>query len=223
MKWKIDKDWRNHLEDALSSDYFKNLSNFIEKEYRTKKIYPASKDIFRALELAPLEDVKVVIIGQDPYPKAGESNGLAFSVTTGVKIPASLRNIFKEIELEYGKKSEAESKYEGDLTCWAKQGVLLLNTILTVEEGSPGSHKNMGWEKFTDEIIKIISKKGGVVFMLWGARAKNKLGLIDQSKNLVLTSIHPSQPSRSDVFAGNNHFIEANDWLKKNGKEEVVW
>lgn len=220
---KLSKGWYELLEDTIRSDSYQGLLRFLKTEYGSKQIYPDKEDIFKALNLTPIESVRVVIIGQDPYPREGEADGLSFSVKKGHKIPAGLRNIFKEIKREYKTEPLALTESEGELSCWAKQGVLLLNSILTVETGKPNSHKNLGWEIFTDEIIRIVSGRSGVVFMLWGSEARKKKELIDSEKNLILEANHPSQPSRFSVFAGNNHFIKANEWLKSKGLDEIVW
>jgi uracil-DNA glycosylase len=223
MQVEIEKRWKDMLKDHLQKEGFKNLADFVKNEYKTKEIYPEAKNIFRSLSLTPLEKVKVVIIGQDPYPREGEADGLSFSVKKGLKIPSGLKNIFKEIEREYGAKPLALTKHQGDLSSWAEQGVLLLNSILTVEAGKPGSHKHIGWEELTNEVISRVSDKGGVVFMLWGSVARQKKAQINPEKNLILEANHPSQPSRYSIFAGNNHFKRANEWLKSKGLDEIVW
>ncbi|HRV75900.1 MAG: uracil-DNA glycosylase [Candidatus Nomurabacteria bacterium] len=228
MEAPIDKTWKLALGAVFKSKEFKSLACFIKKEYSSKKIYPESKNIFRALNLTPLDEVKVVIIGQDPYhgSEGGlpQAQGLSFSVTEYIKNPPSLQNIFKELEAEFNKKPEAEIKFNGDLTSWAKQGVLLLNSTLTVEAGKANSHADLGWESLTNEIIKLISNKcDGVVFLLWGAYARKKKKLIDANRHLVLESAHPSPFSAYSGFFGNNHFRRVNEWLKYHGKDEIVW
>lgn len=223
MDFEIEKSWESVLKDVLESEEFMSLVSFVKKEYQEKEVYPRPENIFRALSLTPIGDVKVVILGQDPYPRPDESDGLCFSISPGFRTPAGLRNIFKEIRNEYGEMCKAESEYGGDLSFWAGQGVSLLNTILTVEDGRPGSHKGIGWEVFTDEIIKAVSSRGEVVFLLWGAAARKKSSIIDEGINLVLTANHPSQPSRNATFAGNGHFLKANAYLKEHGKTEIVW
>lgn len=224
MEVKIEKNWKIALEKHFRSEGFRDLADFVKQEYRNKIVYPESENIFRALNLTPLEKVRVVIIGQDPYHGAGQAQGLSFSVPLRTKNPPSLVNIFKELEAELGKKAEAEVKFGGDLGCWAKQGILLLNAVLTVEAGKASSHANHGWEDLTDEIIRTVSEKGdGVVFMLWGAYAKRKKALIDGKKHLVLESAHPSPFSVHGGFFGNGHFVKANRWLKDHGKTEIVW
>jgi uracil-DNA glycosylase len=223
MQIEIEKSWKDTLSDHLDTENFKSLAEFVRDEYSKKQIYPKPENIFKALNLTPLEKVKVVILGQDPYPREGEADGLSFSVGKGYQIPVGLRNVFKEIEQEYGAKPIALTESGGDLGCWARQGVLLLNSILTVESGRPGSHKNLGWENFTDEVIRRVSDRGNVVFMLWGAKAKQKVSLINSNKNLILEANHPSQPSRYSIFAGNGHFIKANEWLRSKDLDEIVW
>ncbi len=224
MEVQIERGWKEKLEDSFGSTEFRGLAKFVKGEYGQKNVFPESKNIFRALNLTPLEKVKVVILGQDPYHGAGQAQGLSFSVPAGVKNPPSLQNIFKELESELGKKSEAETKYHGDLSCWARQGVLLLNTVLTVESGKAGSHSNRGWEDLTDDIIKTVSKEcDAVVFLLWGSYARKKKGLIDTKKHLVLESVHPSPLSVHGGFFGCGHFKKANEWLKERAKKEVIW
>lgn len=224
MEVEIEKNWKLVLAEHLKSDDFGGLADFVKKEYETKKIYPEAKNIFRALNLTPLERVKVVIIGQDPYHGKDQAQGLSFSVPADLRNPPSLQNIFKELELELGKKAEAEVKFSGDLSCWANQGVLLLNAVLTVEAGKAGSHANRGWENLTDEIIRTVSDRGeSVVFMLWGAYARKKKDLIDIKKHLVLESPHPSPFSAHSGFFGNGHFNKANEWLKSKGLGEIAW
>lgn len=193
---KLNKDWYLLLEEQIKEQSFQKMWDFLSSEYKKKDIYPKKDDIFRALNLTPIDKVKVVIIGQDPYHGVGQAQGLSFSVPREVKNPPSLQNIFKELETEFNKKSEAEVKSSGDLMNWAKQGVLLLNSTLTVEAGKTNSHSGLGWESLTDEIIKLISDKcDGVVFLLWGAYARKKKSLIDPEKHLVLESAH-HHPSR---------------------------
>jgi uracil-DNA glycosylase len=225
---EIEKSWHKILKDYFETESFKDLTAFVQAEYSGnisgKKVYPEPENIFKALTLTPFDEVKVVILGQDPYHGDGQAMGLSFSVPEEVRNPPSLRNIFKELEAELGKKSEAEVKFNGDLSCWAKQGVLLLNSVLTVETGKPGSHSKKGWEDFTDQVIKKISEeKEGVVFILWGNYAKQKLNLIDADKHLVLMSPHPSPFSAHTGFFGSDHFIKANQWLESKGKKKIEW
>jgi uracil-DNA glycosylase len=225
---EIEKSWHKILKDYFETESFKDLTAFVQAEYSGnisgKKVYPEPENIFKALTLTPFDEVKVVILGQDPYHGDGQAMGLSFSVPEEVRNPPSLRNIFKELEVELGEKSEAEVKFNGDLSCWAKQGVLLLNSVLTVEAGKPGSHSKKGWGDFTDQVIKKISEeKEGVVFILWGNYAKQKLNLIDEDKHLVLMSPHPSPLSAYSGFFGNDHFIKANQWLESKSKKKIEW
>ncbi len=214
----------NYFEDVIkresNKDYYIKLKSFLDDEYEKKIIYPERKNIFFSLKETPYEKVKVVIIGQDPYHGEGEAHGLAFSVNPGIKIPPSLKNIYKELNNEYG----YDIPNNGYLLSWAKQGVLLLNAVLTVEKDKPASHRNKGWEIFTDEIIKEIDKKNEpVVFMLWGNFARSKKELIKNKKHLVLESTHPSPFSARNGFFGCNHFKLANEFLRKNNMEEIDW
>ncbi len=212
--------WDSILKDEFTQDYYLKLREFLKKEYSTKQIYPDMYDIFNALRYTDYNDVKVVILGQDPYHGEGEAHGLAFSVKPGVKIPPSLRNIYKELSDTMG----CYIPNNGYLEKWARQGVLLLNTSLTVVKDTPNSHKNIGWEIFTDKVIKLISKREKpVIFMLWGSNAKSKLMLIDSSKHIVLTSVHPSPLSANRGFFGSNHFKIANENLVKLGMEPIDW
>ena len=208
------------IEQEKQKDYYKELIEFVDSEYKSKTIFPPKENIFEAFKYTPLDKVKVVILGQDPYHGEGEAHGLAFSVNHGIKIPPSLKNIYKEINLEYG----YDIPNTGYLVNWAKQGVLLLNTVLTVEKDKPASHKAKGWEVFTDRIISELNESDNpIVFMLWGNYAKSKLDLLNNSKHLVLESVHPSPFSARNGFFGNNHFKLANEFLKKNGLEEIDW
>jgi len=220
MDVKLNETWKKHLQDEFSKEYFQNLVKFVKEEYKTKTIYPPGPYIFRALNETPFDNVKVVILGQDPYHTPGVANGLAFSANEGQKIPPSLMNIYKEIKREFGTTIPTSP----DLGRWAKQGVLLLNATLTVRKGEAGSHQGKGWETFTDAVIKTVSdQKENVVFLLWGAYAQKKESLIDNSKHLVLKSPHPSPFSADRGFFGNNHFKLTNEYLKQHGKEEIVW
>ncbi len=217
---KIEPSWKEVLTYEFEKDYFKKLIEFVKEEYRHKKIFPPGPYIFRAFDECPFDKVEVVILGQDPYHTPGVAHGLAFSASDGQRIPPSLLNIYKEIKAEFGK----EIPKSPDLSRWAKQGVLLLNATLTVEAGKAGSHQHKGWEEFTDAVIKTISdKKDNVVFLLWGAYAQKKEGLIDESKHLVLKSAHPSPFSADRGFFGNNHFIKTNQYLKLHNKKEMDW
>lgn len=218
--FKITKNWYELLKPELTSQQFKNLQDFLTEEYNTRKIYPTPENVFNALNLVKYNDVKVVIIGQDPYHQPGQAHGLSFSVQNGIKLPPSLVNIYKEIEDETGKKSCTN----GDLTAWAKQGVLLLNSVLTVRDSQPNSHKNMGWEKITSRVVELLSKREKpVVFLLWGANAIAIGKNIDRSKHLVLTCAHPSPLSAYNGFFGCNHFIKANEFLIKNNETPIEW
>lgn len=220
MDVKIAPSWKGLLSEEFHKAYFQELITFVKKEYKTQTIYPKGGDIFKAFDCCDFSDVKVVIIGQDPYHGPGQANGLCFSVSPGIRIPPSLLNIYKEIHSDLGK----PIPLSGDLERWAKQGVLLLNATLTVKASTPGSHQNRGWEIFTDAVIKKISdEKEGVVFLLWGAYAQKKGEVIDRSKHLVLMSAHPSPFSADRGFFGCKHFSKANAYLKSKGKEEIDW
>jgi len=212
--------WGMKLEEELNKSYFKHLCEKISLEYLNKRVYPAASDIFRSFHLTPFEEVRVVIVGQDPYHGEGEANGLAFSVSEGVKVPPSLRNIKKEIANEFG----VELSSSGDLTHWAEQGVLLLNATLTVEADRAGSHQGLGWEEFTDAVIDIINRESsGVVFLLWGSYAQRKGRFIDREKHLVLSSVHPSPLAAYRGFFGNNHFSATNEYLRGANQREIDW
>lgn len=220
MNVRIEESWRKALAMEFDKPYFESLVDFVKDEYRQKEIYPSGARIFAAFDAVGLDSVKVVILGQDPYPGVGQANGLAFSVNKGVPVPRSLVNIFKEIEVEYG----TVYAQDGDLSRWAKQGVLLLNSTLTVERGVPTSHQGKGWEEFTDAVIRTLNeKRDGLVYMLWGNYAIKKGQLIDRNRHLVLTSVHPSPLSASRGFFGNNHFRLANEYLIKAGQKPIDW
>lgn len=220
MDVKIEQSWKDALKDEFEKDYFINLTNFIKKEYLSgKAIYPKPSNIFNAFNLCPLDNVKVVIIGQDPYHEPNQAHGLCFSVQKGVNYPPSLVNIYKEIENDLGYKSVTN----GDLSYWAEQGILLLNSSLTVKAHYAGSHSGIGWEIFTDSVIKILSYKEGIVYLLWGSFAQKKAEIIDINKNLVLKSVHPSPLSAHRGFFGNHHFSKTNQYLKNLGKKEIIW
>ena len=217
---KITSEWDEQLSELFNSVSYAKLREFLKQEYSNHTIYPSMYNIFNALKSVKLQDIKVVLIGQDPYHEPNQAMGLSFSVPKGTPLPPSLKNIFKEIENETGKKLGNS----GDLTGWANQGVLLLNTVLTVREHLANSHKNKGWEDFTDGVIKIISsKRDGVVFFLWGANARQKKQLIDEKKHLILECAHPSPLSAYNGFFGCNHFIKANEYLTKIGKTPIDW
>ena len=220
MEVKIEESWKALLTNEFETEYFSALTSFVRNEYKTQKIYPPAKLIFNAFNQCPFNNLKVVILGQDPYHGPGQAHGLCFSVNDGVDFPPSLRNIFKELKNDLG----IEIPLTGNLTNWAKQGVLLLNATLTVRANQAGSHQNKGWEIFTDVVINTINeRKEHVVFILWGNYAISKAKFIDQSKHLVLSSVHPSPLSASRGFFGNRHFSRANEFLVKNGLEPVTW
>ena len=221
MNINITNNWGQVLISEFQSEYFEKLSNFVEDAYQSSKCYPEVKNIFSAFNYCDFNDVKVVILGQDPYHGKAQANGLCFSVQDGVKHPPSLRNILKELSVNYNTLYPAT----GNLEAWAKQGVLLLNATLTVEESKAGSHQKKGWETFTDAVIKQISdKREDVVFLIWGGFAKKKVRLIDTSKHHVLTSGHPSPLSANrGLWFGNEHFILANTFLKSKGLSEINW
>lgn len=220
MDVKIAEGWKNILGDEFAKEYFVNLVSFVKDEYKTQTIYPPGKLIFNAFDKCPIEKLKVVIIGQDPYHGPGQAHGLCFSVPEGIKFPPSLRNIFKEISGDIG----TPIPESGNLERWAEQGVMLLNATLTVRASNAGSHQKKGWETFTDAVIKKISEeKENVVFLLWGAYAQKKEELIDTSKHFVLKSVHPSPLSASRGFFGNHHFSRTNEYLKAKGLEPVEW
>ncbi len=220
MDVKISPAWKSALVDEFDKPYFNTLVSFIKQEYASGTVYPPGKEIFAAFDHCDLDAVRVVIIGQDPYHGQGQANGLCFSVRNGVRHPPSLKNIFKEIHADLGK----PIPQSGDLSRWAKQGVLLLNATLTVRSSSPGSHQKKGWEMFTDAVIKHLSDtKQHVVFLLWGAYAQKKGEVIDRSKHLVLMSAHPSPFSADRGFFGNKHFSKTNAYLKSKGFQEIEW
>lgn len=212
--------WDKALEDEFEKDYFKELLNKVDEEYDKYKVYPPKGKIFSALTHCDINDVKVVILGQDPYHEEGQAHGMCFSVLPGVDIPPSLKNIYKEIQAEYG----YEPPNHGCLVSWSNQGVLLLNTTLTVREHMANSHSKYGWQKFTDRIIQEVNKQEKpVVFILWGGNARSKKAYIDTSKHLVLESAHPSPLSAYQGFFGNDHFKKTNEFLKLHGRQEINW
>ncbi|MCT7481780.1 uracil-DNA glycosylase [Aliarcobacter cryaerophilus] len=213
--------WEDIIDLEKQKDYYKKLKEEINKRYETTTVFPEKQNIFKAFFLTKLDNLKVVILGQDPYHGFGQAQGLAFSTPANIKNPPSMQNILKEIQSDLGKKSICE---DGDLTPWAKQGVLLLNTILTVEEAKPKSHHNLGWEVFTDNIIKYISDNcEDTIFILWGSPAILKTKLIDRKKHHILTAPHPSPLSSYRGFFGCKHFSQANDILKSLNKEAIIW
>ncbi|GJQ07596.1 uracil-DNA glycosylase 2 [Capnocytophaga cynodegmi] len=221
MEVNIHSSWKPHLANEFEKDYFKNLVAFVKNEYSKGICYPKGSQIFSAFEHCPFENVKVVIIGQDPYHGVNQANGLCFSVQDGIEHPPSLVNIFKEIEQDLGIPYPAS----GNLERWASQGVLLLNATLTVRANQAGSHQNQGWETFTDSVIRVVSEKSNqVVFLLWGGYAKKKSALIDASKHYILTSGHPSPLSANrGYWFGNKHFSKTNAFLESIGKKSISW
>lgn len=220
MNVKIESSWKQLLAEEWEKPYFSSLVAFVKEQYQVKTVFPPASKIFAAFDSCPVDKVKVVIIGQDPYHGEGQANGLCFSVNPGIQLPPSLINIYKEINSDIGSLAQTD----GNLENWAKQGVLLLNATLTVEAHCAGSHQRKGWETFTDAVIdKIANTCSGVVFMLWGNYAIKKGELIDRSRHLVLTSAHPSPLSASRGFFGNHHFSRANEYLIAHGKDPIVW
>ena len=220
MNVKIEESWKNILSEEWNKDYFIRLTDFVRNEYATTQIFPPGKEIFAAFDATPFDNVKVVIIGQDPYHDVNQANGLCFSVRDGIPFPPSLLNIFKEIQDDLG----TPIPTSGDLSRWAHQGVLLLNSTLTVRAHSAGSHQNKGWEQFTDEVIlQLAQRKENLVFILWGAYAIKKGAFINRMKHLVLTSPHPSPLSAYRGFFGCKHFSQANKYLTEHGKTPIEW
>lgn len=221
MKVDIEASWQSVLQDEFNKPYFESLIEFVRSEYKKGEVYPPGRKIFSAFDNCPFDKVEVVILGQDPYHGPGQAHGLSFSVNNGVPLPPSLQNIFREIQTDLGKPFPPT----GNLERWAKQGVLLLNAVLTVRRGEANSHQGKGWETFTDAVIqKISDQKKDVVFMLWGGPAKKKGGRVDKSKHLVLESGHPSPLSANKGhWFGNRHFSKANAFLKEKGKREIEW
>ncbi|MBQ2666121.1 uracil-DNA glycosylase [Methanobrevibacter sp.] len=216
----IGNDWDLVLKEEFEKDYFLNIKEFIDEEYKTKTVYPPYDEIFNAFRLTPIENVKVVILGQDPYHEKGQAHGLAFSTPDGRPIPKSLKNIFKEINDEY----DYPIPESGCLDSWAKQGVFLLNTVLTVEDGNANSHSKCGWQTFTDKVIEILNNHSQpIVFLLWGKQAEKKKELITNPNHLVLITSHPSPFSARRGFLGCNHFKLANEYLARNDIEEINW
>lgn len=216
---KLDATWKKALEPEFLKPYWKALTSSVRQQYQTQKVYPPAQHILRALDLCPLDSVKVVIVGQDPYHGTGQANGLSFSVGEGVPFPPSLQNIFKEIQNDLGITPQSS----GDLSRWAKQGVLMLNSVLTVLANKPASHAGIGWEQFTDAIIQALNtKRTHVVYLLWGKYAQSKGAVINRDQNLVLTSGHPS-PYSASLFFGNHHFSKCNQYLEKHGIAPIDW
>lgn len=231
MDVQIEASWKDVLKEEFEKDYFIKLTEFVRNEYRQHTCYPPGNEIFNAFNLCPLSKVKVVILGQDPYHGEGQAEGLCFSVKTGIALPPSLINIFKEVKDDIGTKPQiikdlqGKDMYDGSLRRWAQQGVFLLNTCLSVRQHEAFSHSRQGWESFTDAVIKIISEKQKhVVFMLWGGPARSKKKIIDTSKHLVLESVHPSPLSANrGGWFGNHHFSRCNAWLQERGLMPIVW
>ena len=216
----VGNEWDNILQVEYHKDYFKKIVAFINKEYKVKDIFPPKSRVLRAFTLTDYKDVKVVIIGQDPYHGVGEANGLCFAVSDGIKLPPSLQNIYKELESDLGIKPATI----GNLECWAKEGVLLLNAILTVEKDKPASHRMIGWENFTDAIIKKLNeKKEPIVFILWGNFARSKKQYITNPNHYIIESTHPSPFSAYHGFFGSKPFSKTNNFLEKNGIQPIKW
>ena len=220
MNVKIADDWHSVLAPEFEKPYFAELAEFVRSEYSTRRIYPRGSNIFRAFDKCPFDKLKVVIIGQDPYHGPGQANGLCFSVNDGVAFPPSLQNIFKEVCDDTG----AAMPFSGNLDRWAEQGVLLLNSVLTVREHEAASHANRGWETFTDAVVRAIAgRRQGIVYMLWGSYAQRKGSIADPSRNLVLKAVHPSPLSVYRGFFGCKHFSKANGYLQSMGQTPIVW
>lgn len=220
LKEMMPDNWKEILSDEFDKSYFINLENFLDDEFNSKNIYPSKENIFNAFKYTDYDDVKVLLLGQDPYHGKGQAHGLSFSVLDGIALPPSLKNIYKELETDLGIKPVKS----GNLEKWAKQGVLMLNAVLTVRESEANSHKSKGWEKFTDSVIKKLNERNKpVIFLLWGNYAKKKASLIDQSKHIVIEGIHPSPLSASGGFFGSKPFSKINDNLKKLGEKEINW
>lgn len=220
MDVKMEGSWKEQLKDEFEKEYFKSLTDFVRNEYQTKKIFPPAKLIFNAFDHTPFQDVKVVILGQDPYHGDGQAHGLSFSVNDGVKTPPSLVNMYKEINRDLG----IPIPQSGNLTHWAEQGVLLLNATLTVVAHTAGSHQKKGWETFTDAAIKkLASERENIVFLLWGSYAQKKTAFIDPQKHLILKAVHPSPLSAHRGFIGCGHFGQTNEYLKSKGLKPINW
>ncbi|MBO5350344.1 MAG: uracil-DNA glycosylase [Alistipes sp.] len=220
MDVKIAPDWKALLEEEFSKPYFEELTRFVKEEYATRRIYPRGSNIFRAFDKCPLDKLKVVIIGQDPYHGPGQAHGLCFSVDEGVPHPPSLQNIFKEVASDIG----TPIPLSGNLDRWAEQGVLLLNSVLTVREHEAASHAGKGWEQFTDAVVrKIAQEKQGVVYLLWGSYAQRKGAMVDPQRNCILKAVHPSPLSAYRGFLGCKHFSQANDYLISTGQTPINW
>ena len=220
MNVRIEESWKKHLQTEFDKPYFDELVRFVRNEYATHTVYPPGKQMFAAFDACPFDNVKVVILGQDPYHEPGQAHGLCFSVNEGVQFPPSLQNIFKEIESDLGKPVPSN----GNLLRWARQGVLLLNATLTVRAHQAGSHQNRGWEAFTDAVIHhLAEEREHIVFILWGAYAQRKGAFIGRTRHLVLQSPHPSPLSAHRGFFGDHHFCQANQYLTAHGIEPIDW
>lgn len=220
MNVRIEESWKKELADVWQAPYFEQLTTWVREQYATRQVFPPAGRIFAAFDAAPFTEVKVVILGQDPYHDVGQANGLCFSVAEGVPFPPSLQNIFKEVSADTGVAIPAS----GDLSRWARQGVLLLNSTLTVEAHRAGSHQGRGWERFTDDVVAHLDRhRDHLVFILWGSYAIKKGAFINRDRHLVLTSAHPSPLSAYRGFFGNHHFSLANDYLVKHGKTPIQW
>ena len=220
MDVRIEQSWKSQLAAEWDKQYFINLTSFVREQYSTRTVFPPASKIFAAFDACPFDTVKVIILGQDPYHDVGQANGLCFSVSPGIPMPPSLVNIFRDIHDDTG----AEIPSDGDLSRWAKQGVLLLNSTLTVEAHRAGSHQGRGWEEFTDEVVMRLAKdREHLVFMLWGSYAIKKGAFIDRSRHMVLTSPHPSPLSAYRGFFGNHHFSQANAYLSSHGQTPIIW
>ena len=220
IKDSLPQSWQNILSDEFEKPYFKELETFLNNEFENEKIYPANENIFNAFKYTDFNDVEVLLLGQDPYHREGQAHGLSFSVLDNISIPPSLRNMYKELETDLGIKSPKN----GNLTKWANQGILLLNAVMTVREKTPNSHKNKGWEKFTDAVIKKLNERDKpLVFLLWGNYARKKAALIDKSKHIIIEGIHPSPLSASTGFFGSKPFSAINNSLKSIGQKEIDW
>ena len=216
----LDQIWENKLKDEIKKDYMKSLSDFLIKERLTKKIFPIRSEVFNAFNLTKFEDVKVIILGQDPYHGVDQAHGLSFSVKKGVPPPPSLQNIFKELESDIG----VARPSHGNLEKWSQQGVILLNSILTVEKGQAGSHANKGWEKFTDKVLEILNfYKKNLVYILWGKKALEKANFVNEKDNLIIHSPHPSPYSACNGFFGSKPFSKTNEYLRKHNIKTIDW
>lgn len=232
MQVRIDPSWQAVLQQEFDKPYFELLTSFVRQQYRSKEIFPPGKQIFAAFDCCPFDKVKVVVLGQDPYHEPGQAHGLCFSVQQGVRVPPSLQNIYKEIADDLGRPSSCatatvegqQTGMSGDLTGWAKQGVLLLNATLTVEAHRAGSHQNKGWEVFTDAVIEqLANRRENLVFLLWGAYAQRKAAFVDTKRHLVLKAAHPSPLSAYNGFFGCKHFSKTNAYLVQHGKQPIDW